>query len=236
MKKLLLLNWKHHWIDDLEGYAQLVKGLHHIFIAPPHPLLGILQHYLPGQVIAQHADAVPLGSYTGSVGPQLLAKMKIRYSLLGHYETRCAGLTQSAIEATYAECLNANITPILCCGAPEPDLMQVFVAEQLSFLINKPLLNRVIIAYEPWWAVGRPDLVCDDEHLFQAYSFIRELLPLNTEVEFLYGGGLTLTNLSLMLKKPYIKGVLLGKISLNKEDIVRLIAISQDIISAEALS
>jgi triosephosphate isomerase len=220
MKKLLLINWKHHWIDDIDGFIDLIKKNQYqenelsFLLAPPHPLLGILAEKIPTALVAQGATHKPLGAYTGTLGAAYLGKLGIKYVLLGHHEMRIDGLTEQDIELSYMACLQEKIQPILCCGAYDMASLEIGLQEQLRFLINKGPQD-VMIAYEPYWAIGQEALSIDFEHVQFVYHLILSFLPDGSSLKFFYGGGLDLDKARSLINEPFIAGLLLGRLGLN---------------------
>jgi triosephosphate isomerase len=218
MKKLLLLNWKHHWIEDIESFIKLVERSWEkditFLLAPPHPLLALLMQRISKQIVAQNVHNVPLGSYTGAVGAAYLAKLGVQYALLGHKEVRQQSVKDEDIVLAYQACLHYGIKPILCCGAAEINDVEKSLQAQLNFLNDCPAAS-VMIAYEPYWAIGKEGLSQNFNHIQSVYDFILSLLPRGTVLNFFYGGGLDVMSCGDLIKKPFISGLLLGKAGLN---------------------
>jgi triosephosphate isomerase len=220
MKKFLLINWKHHWIDDIDGFVDFIKINEQqnnellFLLAPPHPLLGLLSKKIPTSLAAQGVTHKPLGPYTGTVGAAYLGKMGIKYVLLGHHDMRINGLTEQDIELSYIACLQEKIQPILCCGAYDMASLESGLKEQLRFLMNQGP-QEIMIAYEPYWAIGKESLLIDFEHLQCVYQLILSFLPDGSSFKFFYGGGLDLDKARSLIKEPFISGLLLGRLGLN---------------------
>lgn len=227
MKKILVLNWKHHWVDAWQDYLDYLADPHsslQAIVAPPHPMLALMAQQKRDCLIAQSAGDQPLGSHTGAIGASYLKKIGVPYALIGHSESRKQGMSNAQLERSYHSCLKHNIHPILCCGETHPDLLIDSLVQQLSFLTT---LNQesVSIAYEPVWAIGTSEQ-CSVDRLGFIYSFIKKLIPECTKLNFMYGGGLRLPSALDLLEKTFISGLLIGKMSLDLNQIKQLMSYS----------
>lgn len=178
------------------------------------------------------------GSYTGSIGPSLLAEIGVTYVIVGHSERRFSGDTDEMVNRKIKATLKAGLTPIVCVGERERDDHGVY----LSFLRNQLHtalaaisavdLAKIIIAYEPVWAIGKDALRPITPHdLHETAIFIRKTLAesYGTDAAFavpvLYGGSVSASNAAEQLRSG-VQGLLIGRASTKQEEITQIIRIA----------
>lgn len=168
-------------------------------------------------------DGVP---HTGETTLDQLVDLKVEYAIIGHAERREIGETNSLVAEKVKHSLDKNITPILCIGEKERDLK----GEYLKFLeeqlieslakVQKSSLNKIVIAYEPVWAIGGNKSV-GHEDIYTINIFIKKTLSSiygrkeAFEVPILYGGSVDAENCNQILKSGKIDGLLIGRASSN---------------------
>lgn len=167
---------------------------------------------------SQDVSCLESGSHTGDISALQLKSMGVDYTIVGHSERRLEHKEDnSLIQEKIKSLLKQNIIPILCIGETKEERNEGFIQqkleEQLSILNHLEDKEKVIIAYEPIWAIGTgevPEVFEIDEVL----QFIRKLYPANT---LLYGGSANDKNIQNLKLSKYIQGYLLGGVSLNLE-------------------
>ncbi len=161
MLKLLSSNFvNHNRSDDVE-----------VVIFPPFPFLSMAVAELEGtgiKVGAQNVGTNTKGAFTGEVAASMLSSLGCSYVMLGHSERRVLfEETDKVINEKLKICLEEGSTGglgvILCVGETEEEYNNELLASVVDLQIKKGLmgineqdLNRVIIAYEPVWAIGKP--------------------------------------------------------------------------------
>lgn len=214
--------------------------------AVPFPYLGLakeLTHqYSNFAVAAQNCASYAQGAYTGEVSAAMLASMGVKYCLVGHSERRTIFNESSSVLLNKLELLLQNkVIPIWCCGEMLEERMnhQFFntVAAQLKkevFSLEKELFSKVVIAYEPVWAIGS-GLTASPEQAQEMHAFIRNEVSLRYDsntaenTSILYGGSCNADNAKELFKLKDVDGGLIGGASLKSESFVKLISIMHEL-------
>ena len=245
---IIAANWKmNHDSKTAEEYVKAFKPAlpeslsSRVIIAPPTLLIERLVHGLHGTSVAvgaQNCYFETSGAYTGQTSPTALAAAGAEYVIIGHSETREDG-DQNEVTARFQAALQAGLSPILCAGEPvfvreanEADLDEVaYVNEELRPMLascQEADLSRVIIAYEPLWAIGTGQVPepAEANRMIQAIrDFVSDLLSPEAadQVHILYGGSVSPDNIKGYLDQPAIDGVLIGGASLDPEAMIQMI-------------
>jgi len=231
----LVANWKMHGSrPEVEAYARGVEAalaaapanVAAIF-CPPAPYIVVAAAALPASprlaLGGQNCHAQPKGAFTGEVSAAMLADLGARYVILGHSERRATGETCPTVAAKAQAALDAGLTPILCIGESQEDYdagqTLAVLAAQLAAL--KHLAHdRVLIAYEPIWAIGSGRTPSTAE-ISAAHVHIKSVLGSQTSV--LYGGSVNAANAREILDLPGVAGALVGSASLTVSGMQALI-------------
>lgn len=242
-KRLVMGNWKMH--GSLDQNAQLLKQLiaglgnahsqTDIVVCAPHPYLAQLQQLLSGSPIqwgAQNMSEHEAGAFTGEVSATMLKDFGCQWVLLGHSERRALyGETDTLVLAKTQAALQAGLTPVVCVGETEAEheqnQTQSVILQQLQQLLelSPDLLRRLVIAYEPVWAIGTGKSA-SPEQAQSVHAYIRGLLQQAEapNVRILYGGSVNPTNAADLFKMPDIDGALVGGASLKANDFLSIAA------------
>ena len=184
---------------------------------------------------AENMHAETYGAYTGEISAPMLLDAGVKYVIIGHSERRAMGETDAEINKKVAKALDAGLTPILCVGESleqrETGVTFEHISMQLKAAFNGIVpeqLRRVVVAYEPIWAIGtgltatpeQAEEVC--EHI---RTVIRKLSSAKTAraTSILYGGSMNDKNAAELLSQPDIDGGLIGGASLDPEKFVAII-------------
>ncbi len=169
-----------------------------LFVAPTYPQLLPALEALAGTravVAAQDASEHDAGAYTGEVSPAELAEIGVGMVELGHAERRrLYGDTDAVVAAKTAAALRNGLTPVLCVGEPErvdADAALAFATAQLLSAVAAAPAGRVIVAYEPVWAIGAPE-PAPVAHIRAVTAGLRALLaglPERSGSAVVYGGS-----------------------------------------------
>lgn len=236
-------NWKMH--GSLDQNAQLLNQLiadlgnahsqTDIVVCAPHPYLAQLQQLLSGSPIqwgAQNMSEHEAGAFTGEVSATMLKDFGCQWVLLGHSERRALyGETDTLVLAKTQAALQAGLTPVVCVGETEAEheqnQTQSVILQQLQQLLelSPDLLRRLVIAYEPVWAIGTGKSA-SPEQAQSVHAYIRGLLQQAEapNVRILYGGSVNPTNAADLFKMPDIDGALVGGASLKANDFLSIAA------------
>ena len=209
-----------------------------VVLIPPFIHLTSLNKIADGSAVtigSQNNHTEDSGAYTGEVSAAMLASVGVLYGLVGHSERRSynAETDEDLLKKTKA-LLKNSIAPIFCCGEQLEDRkggkhFQV-VEQQLALLWNLPKedFEKVVIAYEPVWAIGTGE-TASSEQAQEMHAFIRDLVEKKMGAEsaestsILYGGSCKPNNAKELFSKEDVDGGLIGGASLNAEDFVAII-------------
>lgn len=215
LEKTLILNWKHHWVDDWLQYIPLMQQYPHIALIPPIPLLGAFHSYVSSQqLVAPYISLEETGPFTGACGPQYLKKMGINRILLGHSEQRKAN-NRAPLSMQFEKAREHEMSILFCIGESDPLALKTELMAQLRMLEKN--LEHITLAYEPTWAIGTGS-ACSQEHLNRVIDFLKEYFQ-TEDLSLYYGGSLNLENFPYYWNHPLLKGFLIGKMSLELEKI-----------------
>lgn len=191
---------------------------------------------------AQNCHFERAGAFTGEVSPAMLKAVGVEFVIVGHSERRrhfneTDDLVNKKVRAVIAE----GMRPILCVGETkeerEKGLTFCVVESQLRqalYGLSKQEAERVVIAYEPVWAIGT-GIVAKPEQAQEAHSFIRKLLSslygeeIAQAIPILYGGSIKPDNFFAIMAQPDVDGGLVGGASLD-DQFVQLAEIVQSFV------
>ena len=189
------------------------------------------------KVGAQNLHFEPKGAYTGEVSADMLKEIGAEYVVIGHSERReYFGETDETVNKKVHAALNAGITPILCCGESlsqrEDGVTGEWVRSQIKIAlkgITAAQVQKIIIAYEPIWAIGTGKTATSDQ-ADEVCGIIRqvlaELYDADTAegVTIQYGGSMNAGNCAELLSKYHVDGGLIGGASLKAPDFSTIVS------------
>jgi triosephosphate isomerase len=234
--KLVMGNWKMN--GSLASNRKLINAMlgdkrinrEGVALAAPHAYLMQLTDLLEASPIDAAAQDISqfgqAGAYTGEVSASMLSDIGCRYALIGHSERRqYMAETSRTLMQKLVNALEANITPVLCVGETLP---QRESGEHLSVIRRQLEIislfdpARVIVAYEPVWAIGTGK-VASLEQIREMHESIKEnsLQKQNkgAAVRVLYGGSVKADNADAILSMDSVDGALVGGASLDVESL-----------------
>ena len=187
-------------------------------------------------VASQNCAAEPKGAFTGEVSVSMINSTGATYVIIGHSERReYYHETSETLNKKLALTLEQGLTPIYCCGEAlavrEAGTQNAFVKKQLDetiFLLQKEQLLKVVIAYEPIWAIGTGK-TASTQQAQDMLAFIRGLIAAKytkevaEEISILYGGSCSPSNANELFSQPDIDGGLIGGASLKAADFLAII-------------
>lgn len=207
-------------------------------VAPGFVALATVADKLKGShvlVSSQDATWEEKGAFTGEVSVGQIADAGARCVIVGHSERRALyGETDEQVAKKVRAVLKGGLTPILCIGESlaERDANKTLnvVGTQLEAAVKGLAgaeLARVVVAYEPVWAIGTGRNATPDQAV-EVHRFIRSRLlevggGSGQEVRILYGGSVKPDNVASLLARPEIDGALVGGASLTVDGFVRLV-------------
>jgi triosephosphate isomerase len=213
-----------------------------IVICPPFVYLEKLSKIRTSKIKLGAQDAFPgdVGAFTGEVSGEMLYNLGARYVILGHSEVRANGENNDEINKKIKSSLAAGLRPVLCVGESvrDPDHGYFnFVKTQLEEClagISKNLIHKIIVAYEPIWAISstpdRRDATPADCQ--EMVIFIRKVLSIKFGKEasgarILYGGSVNEKDAGDFLQNGGVDGLLVGRASLDVKKFVKIIKICE---------
>ena len=214
--------------DQFENYQERLKTIstnHNIILCPSScflPLVKLDNIQLGSQDCSRENE----GAHTGEIAASQLRSLNIKYCIVGHSERRIEKKeTKQDILEKIKKLLENNITPIYCIGETidqkNNNQTNKIIEESLKYIIeniDNNYLEKIIIAYEPIWAVGTGAIPKKNE-LENIIKRVKELCPKNI---VLYGGSINETNIDIIKEIKQIDGYLIGGLSL-KVDILKKI-------------
>jgi len=208
-----------------------------LLVFPPYPYLSQAIQLLAGSSIgigAQDCSQADEGAYTGEVSATMLADLGVTHVLLGHSERRqYHAETDAQVLEKVKRALAAGLVPVVCVGETlaqrEADETNQVVLQQLTPLIKHltlAQLQKVVLAYEPVWAIGT-GLTATPDQAQAVHSFLRSVVAkvdadLATKILILYGGSMKPDNAASLLKMPDIDGGLVGGASLDADQFLAI--------------
>ena len=184
---------------------------------------------------AQNIYPEDSGAYTGEISPLMLRQLGIPYCIIGHSERRKYFNESNEFLRKKVDALLKNeLIPIFCCGEVLPEReagrhMEV-VAKQLEeslFHLPKESFAKVVIAYEPVWAIGT-GMTATNEQAQEMHACIRKMIASKYDAEtaarttILYGGSCNAKNAKELFAQPDVDGGLIGGASLKSEEFLTI--------------
>ena len=187
-----------------------------VVVCPPYPSLEATLHGLgpdsTTRVYAQNVHWELEGAFTGEVSPPMLAELGVTGAIVGHSERRqLFGETDETVRLRADAALEAGLHVIACVGETEAEReageTEAVLERQVSVI---PRHERLVIAYEPVWAIGTGK-TATPEIAQEAHAFVKSLHG----DPVLYGGSVKPENAAILLSLPDVDGALVGGASLD---------------------
>lgn len=237
-KKLIIGNWKMYpaSVKDAKTKFTAIKKIAskltnvQTVICPPFVYVSELKKLVTGHRVvvgAQNAWFETEGAFTGEVSLAMLASVGVSYVIIGHSERRAMGENDELINKKVLAGVKAGLTVVLCVGERDRDPDGVylkFITEQIKEALHgvqKKELKKIVIAYEPIWAIGKNAIhpALPDDALEVSILIKRTLSDLygkdSSIIPILYGGSVDSKNAWEFLLKSQVDGLLVGRASLD---------------------
>ena len=247
-KQIAAANWKmnctvqqaEELLNKLEAAEVNLTDNKISLIAVPAPYLMMAHSKLAAKsnmfVAAQNCYTKKSGAYTGEISVEMLQSIGIAYVLIGHSERReYFNETNAILSEKVNIALEYNMHPVFCCGEGldirEAGTQNEYVAKQLEeslFHLSAEQLQKVIIAYEPIWAIGTGK-TASSEQAQEMHENIRNILAAKygaevaASISILYGGSVKGSNALELFMQTDVDGGLVGGASLNAEEFTTII-------------
>ncbi len=210
-----------------------------VWIAPPSLYLMMARDLYENNeigVFAQDMSEHESGAYTGEVSAAMLESIEATGTLVGHSERRqYHGETDAACNKKVKKALDQGLTPIYCNGETLDQRksgkhLEVVKAqtEEALFTLSADEIKKVVIAYEPVWAIGTGE-TASPEQAQEIHAHIRSLIAVKygqevaDEISILYGGSVKPDNAKEIFSQPDIDGGLIGGAALKMDDFAKII-------------
>ena len=221
-------------LSDYSGNAQVV-------LSPPYPYLSQIVAIAAKKeglisVSAQNLHQESKGAYTGEVAASMLTSIGVTHAIIGHSERRAYFQEDNALLAKKVDAALAHgLTPIYCIGETLEqreanqtlDVIRSQVQEG-SFHLTAEDFGKVVIAYEPVWAIGTGKTATPHQAQ-EVHAFIRNLISdqyspsVADDITILYGGSVKPANASELFAQADIDGGLVGGASLKADSFTAII-------------
>ena len=248
-KPLMAGNWKMN-LNHLEAIAVAQKLVYSladkdydevdVAIIPPFTDIRSIQTMVDGdrlrlQYGAQDLSPEAAGAFTGDISGSMLAKLGCTFVVIGHSERRAIHNEDDAlINRKIRAALTHELTPIFCVGE---DLPVRESGAHVSHVIrqvrtglagfHKPELKKIVIAYEPVWAIGTGKSATPEDAQ-EVCAAIREEIEqigsaeIAANMRILYGGSVKSSNIAEIMKQADVDGALIGGASLDPEELAKI--------------
>ena len=223
-------------------FRPLVTAATHcdILLTPPFTAIKAVADRLQGSNIAVGAQDVAAesgpGAFTGEVSAAMIKDAGARYAIIGHSERRqFYNETDQSVNRKIRAADSAGLLPVVCVGEHiedrDADRAETFISGQLAEgLLNLTVEEaaRIIIAYEPIWAIGTGRTATPDM-AEQMHSFIRARIremfgeEVAAGTRILYGGSVKPDNIAALMKEADIDGALVGGASLEAASFAEIV-------------
>lgn len=244
-KPIIAGNWKMN--KTPEEAAELVRELvplvadaeAEVVVCPPFVCLDVVRKEAAGSNIklgAQNVHFEKNGAYTGEISADMLLAMGVEYVIIGHSERRqYFGETDCTVNKRAKAALAAGLKPIICVGESleerEKGVTNELVGMQTKLALQgipAEEVDKVVIAYEPIWAIGTGKTATAAE-ANETIGAIRKAIAqvygeeVASKVRIQYGGSMNPKNASELMAQSEIDGGLIGGASLKAEDFSKVV-------------
>ncbi|MGM9847530.1 MAG: triose-phosphate isomerase [Muribaculaceae bacterium] len=246
-KNIVAGNWKmnttlQEGVALATGVNNALKGANpkcDVIIAVPFthlaPIAAVIDQNILGLGAENCADHKS-GAYTGEVSASMVASTGAKYVILGHSERRqYYGETSETLKEKVALAFANGLTPIFCIGEVLEERENGTYLEVVKGQIESALFHlsaedfgKIILAYEPVWAIGTGKTATDDQAQ-EMHAYIRNVIAekygkqVAEDCSILYGGSCKPTNAAALFAKPDVDGGLIGGASLDVESFMGIV-------------
>ena len=238
MRKIVIAgNWKMYKtraesLEFLQGFMSCLTETpeeREVVLCVPFTSLAVLSKNLHGGRIrlgAQNVHWQESGAFTGEISGPMLSELGVRYVIVGHSERRqYFGETDETVNLRLKAAQKYDLIPILCVGETKQQRDAGETEAHIFSQLEKDLVGvdqqRLVIAYEPIWAIGTGD-TCETKEANRVIGLIRSKLT-NPDVPIQYGGSVKPENIDEVMVMPEIDGVLVGGASLEATSFDRIV-------------
>jgi triosephosphate isomerase len=195
-----------------------------LLVCPPFTLIAAVAEALAGSAVGlggQDCHAASSGAFTGSISAEMLRDAGCLHVIVGHSERRhTCGESDADVRAKTLAAWRAGLVAIVCVGETRAEreagrAVEIVSAQLAGSLPDGANPDKLVIAYEPVWAIGT-GLTPTVADIAEIHAAIRRDIPAGTRI--LYGGSVNPKNAAEILALPEVDGALVGGASLKDED------------------
>jgi len=233
MRKIIAGNWKMNGkLENLLEIKKISKEFERskveIVICPPFTLLSAATKIAKNISLgAQNLHSEGDGAFTGEISADMLIDLGVTHSIIGHSERRTEhNETNEIVKRKVKISLEKKLQTIICIGETklqrkENSTLKILEQQLFDSLESNANLEKLIVAYEPIWAIGT-GLIPEVNEISKAHNFIRERLvelfgSNASNIPLLYGGSVNGSNAPEIFSVPNVNGALVGGASLSFE-------------------
>ena len=228
--KIIAGNWKMNGSrDTLQNMALALKDVktdNKVILCVPYTMLCVnaINFSLGAQDVSTHDK----GAYTGEVSASMIAETGAKYVIVGHSERRqYHEETNSIVRQKASNALNAGLIPIICVGETMEEKQAGKTMAVIESGVRESVPNdagKVIVAYEPRWAIGA-GLTPTETEILGAHKLIADTLSSMglSGTPILYGASVKASNAADIMSIQFVDGVLVGGASLKPDDFIPII-------------
>ena len=241
MKPIVAANWKMNFtideslnlIDEIIKRSPSVEA--EIIFFPNYISLQSVKQklvdtaYMVGSQNVHHNES---GAFTGEVSASMLSILDLDYVIIGHSERRqYFNESDDQVNQKIKRALDVNIKPVVCIGETIDERKSGKTTEVLNRQLNKAFeeidvlsANKIIVAYEPVWAIGT-GVSADENQVLEAHALIKQTLVsiFSENIPILYGGSVNASNAFELINLNNVDGFLIGGASLKSESFCQII-------------
>ncbi len=244
-KPIIAGNWKMNKTPDeaaalVEALKPLVKEAScDVVVCVPAVDISTVKAAVKGSKIhvgAQNVHFAEKGAYTGELSAEMLLKSGAEYVIIGHSERRqYFGETDATVNQRVKAAVAAGLKVILCVGEKKEEREAGYTDALVEYQtlialtgLEKKEVEKVVIAYEPVWAIGT-GLTATDEQANETIGVIRQAIARKygkgtaNKIRIQYGGSMNPKNVKGLMAQPEIDGGLIGGASLKAEDFSKVV-------------
>ena len=235
--KWIVSNHKMNLIkEEIENYVSQISSLkstNKLVFCPSNIYLPYFQNQENYELGVQNVADRKMGALTGEVAVEQLKSLNVSYVIIGHSERRnILNESEEMIHQKIKLVLENDMIPILCIGEKEEEIPQreeILMAEIDSAFLQQSNLERLIIAYEPIWAIGTGKIPTPEE-ITTITEWIKDYIQKKYQVScpVLYGGSVSVSNIDELSTVSNIDGYLIGGTSLDIEKLKVIIEMTEE--------
>ncbi|WP_050795112.1 triose-phosphate isomerase [Idiomarina sp. A28L] len=244
---LVIANWKLN--GDIALLKTMAEHFHHVdiqeqvevVICPPAVYLktaAVLFEPTGVKLGGQNCSEHNSGAFTGEISAEMLSDIGCNYVIVGHSERRAIfAESNEMIAGKIKQAQQSNLLPVLCVGETlaerEANEVESVIREQLETALSDADFDKLVIAYEPVWAIGTGK-TATPEQAQEVHRMIRDWVASKApesaqRIQILYGGSVKADNADTLFHQADIDGGLIGGASLNTEQFDAICKAAKDI-------